>query len=63
MRKEDEALYQRLLVARNRRFAAAIAQMAKGRRRIFVVVGVGHLVGPQGVPTLLRQAGLTVQGP
>jgi uncharacterized protein YbaP (TraB family) len=63
MRAEDEALYQRVLVARNRRFAARIEQMARGDRRVFVVVGVGHLVGPDGVPTLLRADGLKVVGP
>ncbi|WP_174299854.1 TraB/GumN family protein [Caulobacter sp. S45] len=63
MRKEDEALYRRLLVERNRRFAARIEQMAQGRQRVFVVVGVGHLVGPDGVPALLRRDGLKVEGP
>ncbi len=63
MRKEDEALYRRVLVDRNRRFAARIEQMAQGRQRIFVVVGVGHLVGPDGVPALLRRDGLKVDGP
>jgi uncharacterized protein YbaP (TraB family) len=63
MRKEDEALYRRLLVDRNRRFAARIEQMMQGRQRIFVVVGVGHLVGPDGVPALLRRDGLKVEGP
>ena len=63
MRQEDETLYQRLLVARNRRFAARIEQLAQGDKRVFVVVGVGHLVGPDGVPTLLRADGLKVEGP
>ncbi len=63
MRREDEALYRRLLVDRNRRFAARIEQMAQGRQRIFVVVGVGHLVGPDGVAALLRRAGFKVDGP
>ena len=63
MRKEDEALYRRVLVDRNRRFAARIERLAQGHQRIFVVVGVGHLVGPDGVPSLLRKDGLKVQGP
>ncbi len=63
MRKEDEALYRRLLVDRNRRFAARIEQLAKGTGRVFVVVGAGHLVGPDGVPALLRKDGLKVEGP
>jgi uncharacterized protein len=63
MRQEDQALYDRLIVNRNRRFAARIAQLAHEGRNVFVVVGVGHLVGPQGVPALLRQDGLKVEGP
>ena len=55
--------YQRLLVARNRRFAARIEQMLKGSRRAVVVVGVGHLIGPDGVPALLRRDGVAVEGP
>ena len=64
MRKDDAGLYQRVLVDRNRRFADRIEQMARtGQGRIFVVVGVGHLVGPQGVPAMLRRDGFTVDGP
>jgi uncharacterized protein YbaP (TraB family) len=63
VRKEDEALYDRLIVARNRRFAARIEQLLQGRGRVFVVVGAGHLVGPEGVPALLRKDGYAVSGP
>ena len=63
MRKESEALYRRVLVDRNRRFASRIEQMVQGDKRIFVVVGVGHLVGPDGVPAMLRRDGLKVEGP
>jgi uncharacterized protein YbaP (TraB family) len=28
-----------------------------------VVVGVGHLIGPGGVPALLRERGFSVDGP
>ena len=63
MRKDDAALYRRLLVDRNRRFAARIEQLAQGHARVFVVVGAGHLVGPDGVPAMLRKDGLEVRGP
>ena len=61
MRRQDEALYRRVLVDRNRRFTARIEQMVQGDKRIFV--GVGHLVGPDGVPAMLRRDGLKVEGP
>ena len=34
-----------------------------GALPIVVVVGVGHLVGPGGVPELLRGKGIRVDGP
>ncbi|MGC1302411.1 MAG: TraB/GumN family protein [Caulobacteraceae bacterium] len=63
MQQEDHGLYERLIVDRNRRFASRIAQLAHEGRNVFVVVGVGHLVGADGVPALLRQDGLKVEGP
>lgn len=64
VREEDATLYRRLLADRNRRFAARIEALARsGRGHVFVVVGAGHLVGPDGVPALLRRDGLKVEGP
>jgi uncharacterized protein YbaP (TraB family) len=63
MKRDDHALYERLIVERNRRFAARIAQLAQEGRNVFVVVGVGHLIGSEGVPAMLRRDGLKVDGP
>lgn len=64
VRSEDARLYQRVLVERNRRFASRIEALARtGRGRVFVVVGAGHLIGPDGVPAILRRDGLKVEGP
>lgn len=63
MRKETPALYRALVVERNRRWVSTIRQMLTGRGRTFVVVGVGHLVGAESVPALLRREGLEVEGP
>ena len=58
------AIYRRLIVDRNRRWARRLARVAKGPRGVtVVVVGAGHLVGPAGVPSLLRARGLPVEGP
>ena len=57
------ALYQRLLTDRNRRWARALKARLKHPGHIVVVVGVGHMIGPEGVPALLRAQGFEVDGP
>jgi hypothetical protein len=58
------ATYRRLIVERNRRWARLLARVARdGHGLTLVVVGAGHLVGPVGVPALLRADGLRVDGP
>lgn len=56
-------LYDRLIVQRNRRWVETITQRMQGSGKTVIVVGVGHLVGPDGVPALLRARGFTVEGP
>ena len=68
MQREAPDVYKRLLVDRNKRFVQRIEAMlrrADGQRavHILIVVGVGHLVGPDSVPALLRKDGFAVQGP
>lgn len=56
-------LYARLVTERNERWLKAIkARMADSGRSV-VVVGVGHLVGQDGLPTRLRALGYEVEGP
>ncbi len=54
---------QARLDARNRDWAAQVEAMLGENRTFFVAVGMAHLVGPKGVPALLREAGVTVDGP
>jgi len=54
---------QTLLNERNRDWAQQIQGMLGEKRTFFVTVGIAHLVGPQGVPALLRAKGITVDGP
>ncbi len=53
-------LYREWLVARNERWAAALDRMFEEGVEPFVVVGAAHLVGPDGLPELLRARGFTV---
>ena len=53
-------VYQRLLVERNQAWAPKIAACATEPAPCLVVVGGAHLVGPDSVVALLRQAGFSV---
>lgn len=55
------AAYHALITDRNRRWAAWAVQQMDKPIVIFVAVGAGHLVGPEGLPKLLEQQGLDVR--
>ena len=57
MRAEFPEIYQRLVAERNRRMAAAIESYLRGSGVTFVVVGSGHLGGPDGILPLLGARG------
>ena len=63
MRQVTPALYKALILDRNRRWIKTIQQRAAGHGKTVIVVGVGHLVGPDGLPAQLRQLGFSVEGP
>lgn len=52
-----------ILDDRNRNWIPKIEKMLKEKRTFFITVGAAHLVGRNGVPNLLRQAGYRVDGP
>jgi uncharacterized protein len=52
-----------LLDDRNANWVGQLKTMMKSGHTYFVTVGAGHLVGPKGVPALLRAAGYEVDGP
>ena len=52
-----------LLDDRNRAWLPQISAMLKEKGTFLVTVGAGHLTGPTGLPTLLREAGHEVDGP
>jgi uncharacterized protein len=55
--------YRRVVVERNRRWAARIAERLRRPGRVVVVVGAAHLAGADSVTALLRARGLPVRGP
>lgn len=63
LKKEAPGVYQALVVDRNKRWVTAINHRLHAPGLAVMVVGVGHLVGPDSVPAMLRAEGLTVEGP
>jgi len=63
LREAAPTLYRQLNAERNARWAKVLHRRLKGRGRTVVVVGVGHLIGPQSLPARLRALGYSVEGP
>lgn len=63
LRKASPAVFRRLVTERNARWTVALDARLKGKGRTVVVVGVGHLVGADGLPARLRALGYSVTGP
>ncbi|HEY8002722.1 MAG TPA: TraB/GumN family protein [Phenylobacterium sp.] len=63
MRDTTPDLFRRLVTERNARWTKTLAARLKGRGHTVVVVGIGHLIGPDGVPARLRALGYSVTGP
>lgn len=63
LKKSAPRLYKLLVAERNARWADRIADRMAGQGRTVIVVGVGHLVGKDGLPARLRAKGLKVEGP
>ena len=54
-------LYQKVVVDRNKDWVRQIDSLLDDDNDYMIIVGTMHLVGADGVPSLLRQRGLTVQ--
>ena len=59
--KSDPAMYQRLLVERNRNWLPKLEALFVRPGHAFVVVGAAHLVGPDGLLEMLKAKGYTVE--
>jgi len=58
---ELRVFYERFIFRRNQRMARRLATLAGDGRMRFAVIGVGHLLGPHGVPALLHARGFRIQ--
>ena len=63
VRKTSPSLFRRMVTERNARWTQVLDARLKGHGRTVVVVGVGHLIGPDGLPARLRALGYSVTGP
>lgn len=60
-RREAPDLYQRLLAERNRRWLPTLQVQLRDDTAQLIVVGLAHFAGPDGLLTLLRDRGYTVE--
>jgi len=58
---EMQPFFESTYFRRNRRMARGIEEILAEQTGIFTVVGVGHLLGAEGIPALLEQAGFRVE--
>lgn len=63
IRQTSPELFRRLIADRNARWTEVLDTRLKGHGHTVVVVGVGHLIGPDSVPARLRALGYSVTGP
>ena len=61
LRTADPALYERVIVARNRGWVAKVEDLLLGRGTHFVAIGCLHLVGPDNLRLLLADRGYRVE--
>jgi hypothetical protein len=61
--KASPAIYQTMVVQRNEHWLQIVLARLQSPGNAVMVVGAGHLIGPDGLPALLRANGVKVDGP
>jgi uncharacterized protein YbaP (TraB family) len=59
--QQEPVLYERLLVERNKNWLPKLEALFARRGHAFVVVGAAHLVGPDGLLSMLKAKGYTLE--
>ena len=62
-RENAPEIFAQLVDRRNEAWTKTLHTRLKGKGRTVVVVGMGHLIGRQGLPARLRALGYSVEGP
>jgi len=57
---EEPAVYDRFFIQRNRRWISIIQRLMKQDDDVLIIVGAGHLAGPDSVTELLKKKGYEV---
>jgi uncharacterized protein YbaP (TraB family) len=61
LKSRQPKLYKRLLADRNRNWLPLIEAYMKTPKTEFILVGAGHLVGPDGLIEMLKKNGCKVE--
>lgn len=59
-RPELKPILEKMVFQRNRKMTAAIENFIAGGKSHFVIVGAGHLVGPESIISLLKEKGFNI---
>ncbi len=59
--REYPELYQALVVSRNQNWLPHIEQALQQQKPVFIVVGTLHLLGKEGLVTVLKEKGYAVE--
>lgn len=57
---ETRTYFSRILEQRNRSMTQRLLTQSRTTKKLFVVVGAAHLVGAEGIPALLKEAGFRI---
>ncbi len=60
-RPEFEVLYEKVYFERNEAMSERLQELARDGRTRLAVLGIGHMVGPRGIPALLAAQGFQVE--